>query len=71
MDGFCDHVVRSLQGLDIFGLVKGAECRCGFSAINRTGWRGENVQEKNIWIDGFNPHKNDDFGDGLLLFSHH
>ena len=23
------------QGLDIFGLVKGAECRCGFSAINR------------------------------------
>lgn len=23
------------NGLDIFGLVKGAECRCGFSAINR------------------------------------
>lgn len=23
------------KGLDIFGLVKGAECRCGFSAINR------------------------------------
>lgn len=25
------------QGLDIFGLVNGEECRCGFSAINRTG----------------------------------
>eukprot|EP00421_Protoceratium_reticulatum_P032801 CAMPEP_0168470576 /NCGR_PEP_ID=MMETSP0228-20121227/58805_1 /TAXON_ID=133427 /ORGANISM="Protoceratium reticulatum, Strain CCCM 535 (=CCMP 1889)" /LENGTH=839 /DNA_ID=CAMNT_0008486393 /DNA_START=1 /DNA_END=2517 /DNA_ORIENTATION=- len=45
-----DFCIR--RGLDLFGIVKGAECRCGASVLNENVWHGKTPPTALLFQDG-------------------